>query len=151
MRIEVSEAERTPLEDVLVAGFEAFNGPHVGPHGWAPLRLMVFRDGEAAPCGGLLGHRYAGWLQVLMFWLPEDMRRRGLGSDLLRRAEAWAREAGCVGAYLDTFDWQALPFYEKLGYRRFGTLPDCPPGRPRHFLMKRLDGGGATGETHVPT
>jgi GNAT superfamily N-acetyltransferase len=153
MRILLSEAEATPLEAVLHAGFEAFNGPHVGPHGWKPLRLMVFRDDEVTPCGGLMGHRYAAWLHVLMFFLPQDLRRQGLGGDLLRRAEAWARAEGCVGVWLDTLDWQGRPFYEKLGYRPFGALPDSPPGGgPRHFMMKRLDGdAGATGETDVPT
>jgi GNAT superfamily N-acetyltransferase len=140
VRIELSEAEKTPLEDVLVAGFEAFNGPFVGPHGWKPIRLMVFRDGEDAPCGGLLGHCYAGWLHVLMFWLPEDLRRGGLGAELLGRAEAWARGKGCGGVYLDTLSWQARPFYEKQGYRLFCELPDHPPGsgQRRFFLMKRF-------------
>ncbi len=150
MRIVLSEEEKTPLEDVLVAGFEAFNDPHVGPHGWAPLRLMVFRDGEEATCGGLQGHCYGAWLHVLMFHLPADLRGRGLGMTLLQRAEAWARGRGCVGAYLDTLSWQARPFYERQGYRLFGTLPDCPPGHSRYFMMKRLD-GAPEGETHVPT
>ncbi|MBY0339226.1 MAG: GNAT family N-acetyltransferase [Acetobacteraceae bacterium] len=138
MRIVLSEEDKTPLADVLVAGFDAFNGPVVGPHGWKPLRLMVFRDGEDAPAGGLMGHRYAAWLHVLMFWLPEDLRRDGLGSELLRRAEDWARAEGCVGCYLDTLSWQARPFYEKQGYTLFGELPDSPPGHSRFFMMKRF-------------
>lgn len=142
-RVELSEADKTPLDDALVAGFEAFNGPHVGPHGWKPIRLMVFRDGEdATPCGGLLGHAYAGWLHVLMFYLPDDLRGRDLGSDLLRRAEEWARGKGCVGVFLDTLGWQARPFYEKHGYLCFAELPEHPPGSAhrRHFMCKRLDG-----------
>jgi len=145
MRIELSEAENTPLTDVLVAGFEGFNGPFVGPHGYKPLRLMVFRDGEDVPAGGIQGHCYAAWLHVLMFWLPEDLRRGGLGARLLRRMEEEARARGCVGVYLDTLSWQARPFYEKQGYTLFGTLHDTPPGHSRFFLMKRLDG-----EPHVP-
>lgn len=139
MRIELSEEEKTPLADALVAGFEAFNGPHVGAQGYKPLRLSVFREGEDAPCGGLYGHRYAGWLHVLMLYLPEDLRQGGLGRDLLRRAEDWARGEGCHGVYLDTLSWQARPFYEKQGYTLFGALPDSPaPGTFRFFLMKRL-------------
>ncbi len=141
MRIELSEEDKSPLDGVLVAGFEAFNGPFVGPHGWKPIRLMVFRDAaDERPCGGLLGHCYAGWLHVLMFWLPEDLRRGRLGADLLRRAEGWARGKGCAGAYLDTLSWQARPFHEKQGHRLFGELPDHPPGsgQRRVFLMKRF-------------
>jgi hypothetical protein len=45
---------------------------------------------------------------------------------------------GCRGAYLDTFSYQARPFYEKLGYAVFGTLDDYPPGHQRFFMRKRL-------------
>jgi GNAT superfamily N-acetyltransferase len=145
-RIELSEAEQTPLEDVLVAGFERFNGPYIGPHGYKPLRLMVFREGEDTPCGGIQGHCYGAWLHILMFYLPEDLRRTGLGTELLERAEAEARARGCIGAFLDTLSFQARPFYEKCGYRLFGTIPDCPPGHARFFMMKRFDG-----ETDVRT
>ncbi|WP_376096258.1 GNAT family N-acetyltransferase [Roseomonas sp. CCTCC AB2023176] len=145
MRIILSEDDETPLGPVLHAGLEAFNAPFVGPHGWKPLRLMVFRDGEEAPAGGLLAQRYAAWLHVLLFWLPEDLRRGGVGRDLLRRAEEWARAEGCIGCYLDTLSWQGRPFYEKQGYRLFAELPDSPPGHSRFFMLKRFDG-----DAHVP-
>lgn len=135
------------LDEVLHAGFQAFNAPHVGPHGWTPIRLSAFRDGETRPAGGILAHCYAAWVHVLMFWLPEDLRRQGHGARLLRQVEEQAQAPGCIGAYLDTFSFQARPFYQKQGYRQFGELPDCPPGGARYFMMKRFD--GATGETHV--
>lgn len=40
--------------------------------------------------------------------------------------------------YLDTFDFQARPFYERHGYEVFGTLDDYPPGHSRFFLRKDL-------------
>jgi GNAT superfamily N-acetyltransferase len=144
MRVTLSETPPGPFEAVLLEGFRAFNAPFVQGHASLPLRLEVFRDGEEAACGGLLGYAYAGWLHVRMFWLPEELRRDGLGARLLCEAEAWARGHGCLGAYLDTFTFQARPFYEKQGYRLFGVLPDCPPGHARQFMMKRFDG-----DTHV--
>ena len=144
MRIEVTSGS---LSDVLAEGFRAFNAPHVGPHGWTPIQLSVFREGETRPAGGIVAHCYAAWVHVRMFWLPEDLRGQGLGARLLRRVEQDAAGRGCIGAYLDTFSFQARPFYEKQGYRQFGQLPDCPPGGARYFMMKRFD--GARGETHV--
>lgn len=138
-RLVLSEAEETPLRDVLVEGFRAFNGPHVGPHGYKPLRLMVFRDGEDAPAGGIQAQCYAAWLHVLMVWLPEDLRHQGLGTTLFDRIEAEGAARGCIGVYLDTLSWQARPFYERRGYHLFGTLPDSPPGHSRFFMMKRFD------------
>jgi hypothetical protein len=39
---------------------------------------------------------------------------------------------------LDTFEFQALPFYERRGYRVFGTLDGFPPGYRRFYLQKSL-------------
>jgi GNAT superfamily N-acetyltransferase len=139
MRIEISEAEQTPLEAVLFAGLRNFNDPYMGLHGYTPLRLMVFRDGEDVPVGGIQGHSLAAWLYIQLVYLPEDLRRDGLGSRLMQQAEDEGRARGCVGVYLDTFSFQARPFYEKRGYTLYGTIPDSPPGHSRYFLMKRFE------------
>jgi len=36
---------------------------------------------------------------------------------------------------------QARPFYEKLGYRVFGTLENHPVGHQHYFMTKKLDFG----------
>ena len=75
-----------------------------------------------------------------MFWLAPGYRRRGLGSRLLRAAEEEARRRGCRMAWLDTYDFQARPFYERHGYAVFGELDGLPNGHRRWFMRKRLDG-----------
>lgn len=59
---------------------------------------------------------------------------------------------GYTGVFLDTFSFQARPFYKRQGYRVFGSIEDHPPGHARQFLMKRLEGdaAGAGGSQHVP-
>ena len=52
-------------------------------------------------------------------------------------AEAEGRRRGCAIVWLDTFEFQARPFYEKLGFTVFGTL-DYPAGFKRFFLQKSL-------------
>ncbi len=137
-RLSLLETDFDPLLAVLGAGLRAFNAPFLGGHGYHPLRLAVHRAGEDGPAGGLLGEAYGGWLHIRMFWLPEDMRRQGQGSRLLRRAEEWARGKGCLGISLDTFSFQARPFYERHGFTLLGSLADNPPGHARHFLFKRF-------------
>ena len=56
----------------------------------------------------------------------------------MQKAEQIALEHGCVGVWLDTFAFQARPFYEKLGYTCFGQIDDHPRGSARYFLQKRL-------------
>ena len=53
-----------------------------------------------------------------------------------QEAERVARERGCTGIYLDTLSFQALPFYERLGYVPFATLPGFANGSVKHFLHK---------------
>jgi hypothetical protein len=45
---------------------------------------------------------------------------------------------GCHHALLDTFDFQAREFYEKLGYAVFGSLDDFPRAHVRLFMKKAL-------------
>ncbi|HHC1479245.1 TPA: hypothetical protein ACN7VN_002557 [Klebsiella pneumoniae] len=52
----------------------------------------------------------------------------------------YSRDAqGCSHLLVDTFSFQALPFYQKLGYQLQMSLPDFPhAGMQRHYLSKAL-------------
>jgi hypothetical protein len=52
--------------------------------------------------------------------------------------EQAAKERGCTYAHLDTFSFQARPFYEALGYEVFATLDEYPPGHHKYFMKKAL-------------
>jgi GNAT superfamily N-acetyltransferase len=56
----------------------------------------------------------------------------------MARAETWSRERGLAGMWLDTFAFQARPFYEKLGFSVFGEIENHPRGSSRFFLQKRF-------------
>ncbi|MEJ1267860.1 GNAT family N-acetyltransferase [Pantoea ananatis] len=76
---------------------------------------------------------------VLSFWVSESVRGSGLGQQLVYAAEQDAVTAGCHSAPVDTFSFQALPFYQKQGYARQMSLTDFPqPGMQRHYLTKAL-------------
>lgn len=57
---------------------------------------------------------------------------------LMRHAERIAVEAGCRGVHLDTHDFQAPGFYERLGYQRFGQLEHYPDQDIHSYFAKRL-------------
>jgi GNAT superfamily N-acetyltransferase len=88
--------------------------------------------------GGIYGEIYWGWLNILAIWVTPQLRRRGLGTQLLARAEGEAWAKGCHGAYLDTFTFQNVALYSRAGYEIFGTLEQFPSGHSRHFLRKPL-------------
>ena len=70
--------------------------------------------------------------------LPEHQSGKARRTGGAGTAESRARERGCIGVYLDTFEYQARPFYERLGYELFGTLEGYPPGYRQYYLAKRL-------------
>ena len=117
----------------------AFNNAASGyPFDGKTLVISVTDPDANQLVGGLWGSTSYGWLHVDMLILPESLRHQGFGSQLMRQAEQEAVRRGCRGAYLDTFDFQARGFYERLGYSVFGTLEDNPPGHSRFFLRKSL-------------
>jgi len=103
------------------------------------LKLGLFiRDSAGAITGGLIADIAWGWLYICNLWLTDGLRGRGFGRQLLETAEEEAKKRGCRNAYLETFSFQARPFYEKLGYEVYGTLEDMPPGHRRYLMKKRL-------------
>jgi GNAT superfamily N-acetyltransferase len=105
--------------------------------GFRPLAVLA-RDERQALVGGAVGTVNWNWLHVSLLWVAEHGRHGGLGRRLMAAIEAAAVQRGCTRAHLDTFSYQARPFYERLGYRVFGTLPDYPVGHQRFFMEKVL-------------
>lgn len=130
-------ADPTPLATVS-DGLTAFNATATGrPAERVPV-IIIARDADEAVVGGCVGFRRWEVLQVDHLWVADAHRGQGVGTELLRTAEQEARDAGCTVATLDTFDFQARPFYERLGYRVWGVLDDLPHGRVGYFMRKRL-------------
>jgi GNAT superfamily N-acetyltransferase len=115
-----------------------FNTEQAGPSRWRPLAVLLSDRGTGETVGGLWGQTYWNWLFVELLFVPAVCRGSGIGSSLLRQAEDEAIRRGCVGAWLDTFSYQAPGFYARLGYTLFGTIEDYPAGHNRFFFKKRL-------------
>ena len=98
---------------------------------------LLVRDDAGAIHAGLIGHCYAGWLFVNLLWVEAELRRSGIGCELMKDAERRAVEFGCHSAWVDTFSFQAPLFYQKLGYKEFARL-DYPPQHERIFFRKPL-------------
>ena len=132
-----------PADRAAVAGpLVAFNRAAVPSEPREPLAILL-RDGSGAVTGGLWGRFTHDWLFVELIVVPAALRGSGLGRRLMALAEDAARGENCVGLRLDTFEFQAPGFYDKLGFTPFGVLLDHPRGRSRIFPQKRLDRGAA--------
>ena len=132
------EIESPPLKttiDAIGKGLDAYNTQ------FSPTRYEEFAVTLKLPSGevkgGITANAWAGMLFIKWLWIDEAHRRGGNGRALMAAAEAEGRRRGCSAVWLDTFEFQARPFYEKLGYELFGTL-DYPSGFKRYFMKRVL-------------
>lgn len=128
-----SEADR----EAILAPLRAFNVARAGDPKISPVAILL-TDKDGARVGGLWGKCVYDWLFVELLAVPEEYRGGNYGKALMSEAEGIARANGCIGIWLDTYEFQARGFYEKLGFEVFGTLEDHPIGQKRFFLQKRF-------------
>jgi GNAT superfamily N-acetyltransferase len=149
MTYKIAYAADPSPEDIQILGdgINSYNVTKVRGGGRQYLTFFLY-DADGSIIGGVHGNTGWGWLYISDLWVSEQVRGGGYGSALMQQAEQEALQRGCANAYLDTFSFQAVEFYQKLGYTIFGELEDFPQGHKRCLLRKRLagpqnpDGGG---------
>jgi GNAT superfamily N-acetyltransferase len=138
-KITLTDAPDPAARKAIVEPLVRFNAEQVGrPVDYLPLAILLSDPETDKVIGGLWGDTMFLHLYINLLFIPEPLRHAGLGSQILRQAETEAIRRGCHGAWLDTYSFQALGFYERNGYTAFGTLEDYPPGHSRIFLRKSL-------------
>jgi GNAT superfamily N-acetyltransferase len=98
---------------------------------------VVVTDASGGLRGGARGIVRMGAVDVRGVWLDEDLRGQHIGEKIMHAVEAEARRRGAKVALLDTYDFQARAFYERLGYTCFATF-DFPHGVRRFYMSREL-------------
>ena len=113
--ISYQEHATTEEENIL---FEGVVHAATAAKGMSRIRPFAFfiRDSRNAILAGAKGVSLYGCLYVDMLWVVPNMRHRGWGSQLIDACEKLGQERHCTFVSLTTMDWEALPFYQKLGY-----------------------------------
>lgn len=101
------------------------------------LKIFIVNPSDDV-VGGVIANCFGGWMYISLLWIEKSLRNHGYGTQLVRLAEEDAIRLGCTHAHLDTYSFEARPFYEKLGYELFATLKDYPQGYSKYFLQKQL-------------
>ena len=99
---------------------------------------FFIRAANGSPVGGVYGWTWGGTCYVRYLFVPEEMRRQGQGTRLMCAVEAEAKARNCQQIMLETFDFQAPGFYQKLGFDVIGGVADYPRGHRYLTLIKRL-------------
>ena len=130
------EVDETAIAE-LRARIIAYNVARTGFADGRSLGCFV-RDSDGQMIAGLDGFSWGGYVKIEWLWVHDDHRQRGLGTQLVRAAEAEATRRGCDVVRVDSHTFQAPGFYEKLGYERIGFAADTPADHGEVFFLKRL-------------
>ncbi|MBE9208563.1 GNAT family N-acetyltransferase [Nostoc sp. LEGE 06077] len=137
LKITVDDQPNAKDIRTVISHLVEYNNSQTQPDVNDPLAIWV-RDIDSTIVAGLVGQTNWEWLYISHLWVSEKLRGQGYGSKMMLEAEKTAKQRGCGHVYLDTFSFQALGFYQHLGYQIFGVLEDFPVGHQRYFLSKKL-------------
>jgi ribosomal protein S18 acetylase RimI-like enzyme len=108
-----------PSEDdigIIHDGLERHAKQTIGKTSFEPFGFLT-HDTSGKLLGGCTGVLMYGVLYIKLLWVAEEARGNGLGRQLIEKAESFAKKNKCSYITVDTFDWQAKSFYEKLNYK----------------------------------
>jgi GNAT superfamily N-acetyltransferase len=79
-----------------------------------------------------------GVLRIQSLFVEAPYRRGGLGTKLLNKGIEYGKALGCTVAFVETLSFQALVFYQKLGFELEFTRKGFSHGVTLHYLKKDL-------------
>ena len=121
--IKISKATK---KEALNKDWQIFTRLHYGPDAvWQekPFRFKAVEDGRLL--GTIEGRYEPGVLYIAALMVKESARGQGIGTMLIKRAEEFGKKLGAHRSLLFAGkDWSNRAFYDKLGFKIIGTLPD---------------------------
>ena len=139
MKIKISTSPQLAHEEAIKQMLSNYNLSHTAAiKDCINESLEIILEENNQIIGGLLGRSLWGTLEIQSLVIAEDYRKKGLGRDLMLKAEKIARQRGCHYISLNTFSFQASGFYQNLGYKIFAEEKDFPLGYSKLYLRKTL-------------
>jgi len=133
---QIVDPHREQLSEIE-KGLNSFGLEQTG--GEAPARIAIIcEDSGSDVIGGGIGHTIRQRFFLTQLWVAEKHRSKGIGTELVSRMEAIARDRNCHDVVIDTMNTKAVSFYERLGYRVYMVNPNYIRGFDWHFLAKEV-------------
>jgi GNAT superfamily N-acetyltransferase len=132
------ELDEHPIPEdfrTVLDGVRTFNRAQTGNERPRPVAFFL-RDQAGEIVGGVQGSLWGRSVHIDALWVDEKYRGQDYGSKLMKAIEDYGQAHKHPLVYLETASFQALPFYEGLGYEIFGQLPEITTGHTLYFLKK---------------
>ena len=137
IQFECSDRANQPDLNAIDAGIDDFNAAEPEIHKVVQLSVLA-RDNSGKIIGGAVGRTWGQCSELQQLWISADARGQGMGTRLMELFETKARQRGSSLVYLDTFSFQARPFYEKCGYHVALETHGFTNGIVKYTMHKRL-------------
>lgn len=123
---------------IIRDGLTAFN-LSVCPHLKESVsEFSFFLSHKLGVLGGVSGRTFLGSLQIKLLWIDKNLRSQGYGQELMKKAEEFGKQKGCRFSILNTFSFQSLEFYQRMGYFIETEQKGYDHDSIRYFLRKDL-------------
>jgi GNAT superfamily N-acetyltransferase len=131
----VTKDELEILHNGLRAHVDRFVGDEKNGIG---IRLVA-KDSTGNIVGGLHAWTTIHNLLIEFVWVDQEYRGAGLGTQLLREAEAIAKQKNaCIAALVCPMSFHSPEFFYKMGFQEFGFSDGYPDPFREHYLIKKF-------------
>lgn len=137
MNIEVLENPDQALIDYLNKKIDDFNWANWEVNERVPLAVQI-KSEQGEVIAGAAARTFGDWLLLDTLWVSDELRGQNIGSDILKEIEASGKKRGCIKCLLNTLNFQAMPFYEKYGYKIEWVQQGYPKTGCKYFMVKEL-------------
>ncbi|MDE8603387.1 GNAT family N-acetyltransferase [Marinomonas sp. RSW2] len=137
MNIEVLENPDQALIDYLNKKIDDFNWANWEVNERVPLAVQI-KSEQGEVIAGAAARTFGDWLLLDTLWVSDELRGQNIGSDILKEIEASGKKRGCIKCLLNTLNFQAMPFYEKYGYKTEWVQQGYPKTGCKYFMVKEL-------------
>lgn len=101
-------------------------------------RIAFVAHNEDTFAGAVTAHLLWGTLHIRHMFIETQYRRQGLGKTLMEKALEYGKAHGCSVAFVDTMSFQALGFYQRLGFVHEFTRTGFAHNSVLYYLKKEL-------------
>jgi GNAT superfamily N-acetyltransferase len=123
MDVDISVTDTVPADfDEVADKLSAFTASKGAPE-WKPVKKTFTACADGREIGKAVTETIWGELHIALLHVEPEERGHGVGMQITRAIEDFARAAGCTFITVNTPDWQGRGFYERCGYETMGRAP----------------------------
>lgn len=101
-----------------------------------PISFEIFDKSEFV--GAIVIQLFWGQLHIKYLFVEEKYRVQGIARQLMAHALEFGKTRECHFAFVETMSFQALEFYQKMGFKQDFVRTGYAHGTSFHYLSRRL-------------